>query len=97
MKTAFTRWLSFIMVGIIMAGIMLSGPIPAFPVQAEGGISKIDAFKFPGSFNGELDASAIYKYSDDFFKKPATQFSWELAEMSLCLELSTWPSNEESE
>ncbi|MBQ4264863.1 MAG: VWA domain-containing protein [Clostridia bacterium] len=53
-------------------------------------------FSFAGSFNEKVDTNAQYYYRDDYFTRDSTIYNPSLATMSLCLELSTWSSYEES-
>ena len=55
--------------------------------------SKTGTFRYAGYLNGKHDSEATYFYSDDYFSTESTSgVNPHLATMSLCLELSTWPS-----
>lgn len=48
--------------------------------------------KFPGIFDTSADMDVRYYYTDEYFTEGATVYNPSLATMSLCLELSAWPS-----
>ncbi|MDE7269070.1 MAG: cellulose binding domain-containing protein [Acetatifactor sp.] len=62
--------------------------------QVAGNIVKrTGTFSYPGK---DKDYSAQYYYDDNYFKSSSYEYNQQLATMSLCLELSAWGSEDES-
>lgn len=58
-------------------------------------ISKQGTFYYPSDTREGQDATGTYYYSDNYFYDTSYKYNKSLSTMSLCLELSAWPSNRE--
>lgn len=65
-----------------------------FGQVAESIIKRTGKFSYPGT---DKDFSSTYYYDDNYFNNTSYDYNPHLATMSLCLELSSWGSEEESD
>lgn len=68
----------------------------AFGEVADSITSQRGNFKYAGVINENSDTMAEYAYSDDYFRLDSAVYDNSLATMSLCFELSTWSSHDQS-
>ena len=54
-------------------------------------------FRYAGMIDEEHDTQSLCYYTDSYFLKSADSYNASLATMSLCLELSCWPSHEKTD
>lgn len=67
----------------------------AFAEIAEDITIEPKLFQYAGQINKEEDTQAEYYYHDNYFFKRSSLYNPSLATMSLCLELSCWPSHQQ--
>lgn len=65
-----------------------------FGQVAESIIKRTGTFSYPGTGR---DYTAVYYYDDNYFKESSYVYNEHLATMSLCLDLSAWGSEEETD
>lgn len=78
------------LLAVVLAVLLLLTLSPAVALAATDDV--IEGVFLSPDYETETDVAAFYRYSDAYFDTPASTFDARLADMSLCLTMSTMPS-----